>query len=303
VREIRVFLVGLGNIGSMLLRSLTWFGQMDGYALTIDAFDVDEAAESCIQAACPELVDSIHNNRQLVDDAQYRIRFHSGVDASGKEFTDLIQTLAIPTFVFVSLGDDDANIRTASNIKIQLLRKSRVDGEANGDMPKAIHVVVQDPRRARALNNEPILNSVGDFEGICSYETVLDQELEKKAESVHTRWYKNDPSSLKKAKEEYWQREYYRNSSMAEVIHEDIRNAILFSSKEDCLSDEALAILEHRRWLAYMRSEGYVFSGSTDEKSRCDEAKLHNLLVSDSDLPESEKKLTFDREKAGFSEE
>jgi hypothetical protein len=49
-------------------------------------------------------------------------------------------------------------------------------------------------------------------------------------------------------------------------------------------------VLEHRRWNAYMRSEGYVFSGSTDKKSRNDLAKMHHDLVNFADLSEEEKR-------------
>lgn len=39
-----------------------------------------------------------------------------------------------------------------------------------------------------------------------------------------------------------------------------------------------------------MRSEGYVFSGSTDRSSRNDLAKMHHDLVCYSRLPEAEKR-------------
>ena len=41
-----------------------------------------------------------------------------------------------------------------------------------------------------------------------------------------------------------------------------------------------LVTLEHRRWNAYMRSEGYIYSGSRDRESRNDLAKMHPDLVS-----------------------
>ena len=48
--------------------------------------------------------------------------------------------------------------------------------------------------------------------------------------------------------------------------------------------------LEHRRWNAYMRAEGFVFSGSTDAASRNDLGKMHNDLVNYTILPEEEKR-------------
>jgi hypothetical protein len=297
IKDIRVFLIGLGKTGMMMLRSLVWFCQMDGYRLSIDVFDRAPLAESRLRAACPELLDNTHNDHWHLGDAQYRIRFHSDVDTSSDTFSALLDELDYPTFVFISLGDDDTNIEVAQQLRMQLLRKSRLDGSFDEGLLDSIHVVVHDSRRAHALSHDRTLKRVGGFEGVYSYETILDQELEKKAESVHTYWYQNDPSKLKAAREEYWHKEYYRNSSMAEVIHKEVRDALLAETelrKSDAEQVEALAILEHRRWLAYMRSEGFIFSGSTDEGSRCDDAKLHNLLVPYNQLPEAEKKLSFD---------
>ena len=53
---------------------------------------------------------------------------------------------------------------------------------------------------------------------------------------------------------------------------------------------EIIENLEHRRWNAYMRSEGYVYSGSTNKNSRNDLAKMHNDLVSFETLTEEEKR-------------
>jgi len=43
--------------------------------------------------------------------------------------------------------------------------------------------------------------------------------------------------------------------------------------------EESLPELEHKRWNAYMRSEGYVYSGSHDRATRNDRAKLHHDLI------------------------
>ena len=48
--------------------------------------------------------------------------------------------------------------------------------------------------------------------------------------------------------------------------------------------------LEHRRWNAYMRSEGFIYSGSVDKASRNDLAKMHNDLVPFERLDEEEKR-------------
>ena len=61
---------------------------------------------------------------------------------------------------------------------------------------------------------------------------------------------------------------------------------------EDLTEEERDAIekLEHRRWNAYMRAEGYVYSGSHDKSTRSDIGKMHPDLVDFSSLDEAEKR-------------
>ena len=62
---------------------------------------------------------------------------------------------------------------------------------------------------------------------------------------------------------------------------------------EDELTDEERTVierLEHRRWNAYMRSEGYIYSGSPDKASRNDLGKMHHDLVNCAALPDEEKR-------------
>ena len=41
----------------------------------------------------------------------------------------------------------------------------------------------------------------------------------------------------------------------------------------------AIGLVEHVRWNAYLRTEGYQYSGSPDKNSRSTVARLHNNLV------------------------
>ena len=63
--------------------------------------------------------------------------------------------------------------------------------------------------------------------------------------------------------------------------------------KEEELTEKERNIietLEHRRWNAYMRAEGYVYSGSKDKSSRNDLAKMHHDLVDYASLSDEEKR-------------
>ena len=62
---------------------------------------------------------------------------------------------------------------------------------------------------------------------------------------------------------------------------------------EDALTEQErreLEVLEHRRWNAYMRSEGYIYSGSPEKSSRNDLGKMHHDLVNFEDLTEEDKR-------------
>ena len=53
---------------------------------------------------------------------------------------------------------------------------------------------------------------------------------------------------------------------------------------------DALEALEHMRWNVYMRSEGYVFSGSQNKSSRNDLGKMHHDLVGFEKLDDATKR-------------
>ncbi len=89
--------------------------------------------------------------------------------------------------------------------------------------------------------------------------------------------------------------EYNYRSSVATAMHNAAKNAcgILGADNERELTDEekeAIQVLEKRRWNAYTRAEGYIYSGSRDENSRNDLAKMHHCLVEYDKLTDAEKK-------------
>ena len=64
----------------------------------------------------------------------------------------------------------------------------------------------------------------------------------------------------------------------------------------DRTNDELWGIrrLEHARWNAYMRSEGYSYGGTTERRGRNDLGKLHNCLVTFDELPLKEQEKDDD---------
>lgn len=285
VKDISAIIVGMGRHGTEMVKALSWFCQMDGYRVTIHAFDKDPLAEEKFSALAPELMSEAYNGVRAEGEAQYSITIHSGIDTASLTFTKAIAQITNATYVMVALGDDDVNINTAVNLRMQFERMK---------IHPVIHSIVYNSQQKKAL--EGIKNYrgqtydidfIGDLESSCAESVILDSELEAEALQRHLKWGKE---------EEFWTYEYNYRSSIASAIHfhARIRCGIPGAGKreEELTPAERLVIetLEHRRWNAYMRAEGYIYSGSKEKSSRNDLGKMHHDLVDYASLSEEEKR-------------
>lgn len=284
-KTISAVVVGMGKHGTSMVKALSWFCQMDGYRVRINGFDRDELAEDRFCAQCPELMDPRYNGVYVDGEAQYYIRIHSGIEVETKTFADMIHNLRDATYVLVSLGDDTLNIQTALRLRMLF--------EQCGAKP-IIQAIVMSSDKRKALvgltnyrGQAYNIDFIGDLESSYSEKVVIDSELEEEALRRHLRWGKE---------EDFWGYEYNYRSSVALAIHAraKVRCGIAGAAKpEDALTEQErlqLETLEHRRWNAYMRSEGYIYSGSPEKSSRNDLAKMHHDLVNFDDLTEEEKR-------------
>ena len=280
IRRINVVIAGLGQYGGEMLRTLAWFCQMDGYRITIDAYDLKRDVLDRFRAFCPELISPEHNGFFEPQEAGYLIRIHPMTDIGTASFLE-----SVPkgedgaTFVFVALGSDEANMRAATELRVMY--------ERMGLHPRIV-TVVQSSHVNRALagirnfSGQPYdIEFIGGMDDVYSEKAIMDSELEKDALERHLR-YGNDK---KEEEEKFWKYEYNYRSSVATALHARVRIHCGMTGadkkKEDLTEQEerTMEMLEHRRWNAYMRSEGYVFSGSTDPASRNNLARMHHDLV------------------------
>ncbi len=284
-KKISVVLVGLGGHGTEMLKALSWYCQMDGYHVEIHAFDADERAEDRFKALAPELMSDRYNGVLLPEEAEYTIRIHSGFDVTTKSFADEIAKLTDTTYAFISLGSDEKNIRAAVDLRMQFERmhiKPVIQSIVYSSDEKAALQGITN-YRGQAYDIEYI----GDIGSSYSEAVIMNSELEADALRRHLKWGKE---------EEFWQYEYNYNSSVASEIHLNARIACGVpgaDKREEDLTDEerrGIETLEHRRWNAYMRSEGYIYSGSPEKSSRNDLGKMHHDLVDYSSLTEEEKR-------------
>lgn len=284
-KHISAIVVGMGRHGTEMVKSLAWFCQMDGYSIEINAFDKDPLAEDRFKAAAPELMSPEYNGVMVDGEAQYKINIHAGVDVETLLFEQKIAQIKNATYVIVALGNDDVNINTSVNLRMYFERM-KID--------PVIHSIIYNSRQKKALDGlknyrgqKYRIEFIGDIDSSYTEAVIIDSELENDALQRHLKWGKE---------EEFWNYEYNYRSSIASAIHMKarIKCGIPGSAKEeDELTDEERQIiesLEHRRWNAYMRSEGYIYSGSNEKSSRNDLGKMHNDLVCFDRLSDEEKR-------------
>ena len=284
-KDISAIVVGMGRHGTEMVKALSWFGQMDGYRLEINAYDKDPLAEEKFVAVAPELMSADYNGVTVEGEAQYKIAVHSGMNVQTISFANAISKITNASYVFVALGDDDVNISTAINLRMYFERMK---------IHPVIQAVVYNSQQKAALydvknfkGQRYDIEFIGDTESSYVEDVIIDSEIEEDALKRHLKWG---------AEEDFWNFEYNYRSSTASAIHMKarIKCGIPGSDKKtDQLTEEEkniIEVLEHKRWNAYMRSEGYVFSGSSDKSSRNDLAKMHHDLVDFSSLTEDEKR-------------
>ena len=108
-KTISAVIVGLGKYGLEMMKALTWFCQMPGYKIKINAFDIDDGAESNFKCMCPELMSRGDDSGE----SEYDIKIHSGVGTDTPEFYEKLSQIRDATYIFVCLGNDELNLEAA----------------------------------------------------------------------------------------------------------------------------------------------------------------------------------------------
>lgn len=290
-KKINAIVVGMGLHGIEMTKSLAWFCQMDGYTAEINTFDIRDDAEDIFCSMCPELMSpEFNNNFSDPGEAQYKISIHSGYNVETKSFDDKILSLGTPTYIFVCLGEDSKNIAASIKLRTLFARKKL--------FPK-IQAIVYNTDKNEALqeirnfkHQKFDIDFIGDLKTSYSEDVIFNSEVVKLALDRHKCWGEE---------KDFWRYSYNYKSSVASAIHRKLKiqckipGADISDPTERNPEDrQALRVLEHRRWNAYMRSEGYVYGGTIEPEGRYDLAKQHNCLVTFEDLPEKEQKKDDD---------
>ena len=285
-KVISAMVVGMGVLGKEMFKALSWYCQMDNYKLNINTFDKITDLKERMLAICPELLSDNYNRVCKDGEAYYDINMHS-CDVETETFKNIVRNIRDISYVFISLGNDTLNIETAVNLRVlfeQMHIKPRISA------------IVSNPEKrvalcgARDKNGEPYdINFIGDAKTIYSAKVILNSDVEKEALELHKRYNNGNPYG-------FYEFEYNYKSSMASVIHYEARKYCKIAGagkRDEDLTDyerETIESLEHKRWNAYMRSEGFIFSGSKSKESRNDMGKMHHNLVVYGDLIDEDKR-------------
>ena len=288
VKRINAVVVGMGQHGIEMTKALAWFCQMDGYEVEINSFDIDGKAEDKFLSLCPELM-AFSGKTDIHGESRYKITVHSGIDVDTAEFDRIIENLPRTTYVFVALGNDEKNISVAVKLRA-IFERMKYD--------TVIQAVVYNTEKKEALQGiknfkgMPYrIDFIGDMKSSYSEKVILGSDVEAEALSRHMKWGKES---------DFWRYDYNYRSSIASAIHKRMKVLCGMPGIEkeptERLEKELwdLRILEHRRWNAYMRAEGYVYGGTVEKEGRNDLAKTHNCLVPFDMLPLKEQEKDDD---------
>jgi len=283
--RLKAIVVGAGRLGLETVRTLSWCGQGEDRKPEIVVFDRDPLVPARAAHLFPELIGVGEGDA----DASVTIRFVEG-DAETDSLDRMIGENRDAQLVVVALGDDAANLRTAQTIRACFLRMHARETDqsalAKRGMLPLIHVHLASPvsadlaLRLRSPQGTTLdLHPFGTSRNLTA-EALFDRRADRLARAVHAAY-----GATVKSYESY---EYNRRSSMAFALHlQEKMNLLLplpaadpqtgerpdpftperidaFAAMLDDDAVERLARLEHERWNAFMRAEGFTRSDAVE---------------------------------------
>lgn len=237
---ISIMIIGMGKYGKQFFKTALWLFQHEGYKLEINVFDADKEgvdhAKKQLAKECPELININPSGED--GDANYDIKFFSGVDCFSSDFDECFgssenkRRLKRTNIAFVTLGDDDKNIEAAVMLRTLFDRKkglTKGDVENNKNNPyemPMIHAVVYDEQKASNLgaNGSEIINHqkqnyrvnfIGARNAQYDYTNIENNRvIEKAAFAYHIDWLR---------KEAQLRHHYENDSAFRKTVDENLK--------------------------------------------------------------------------------
>ena len=319
---IHLLVAGCGKTGYEMLKAACWCGQLPNQPLHIQVVDREaDRSRDRFAFECPEL--------QLPSpDSNLSVSFLQA-DIASKAFADLLAGSDPITHVFVALGDDERNLSTAVTIRRLLARQAVLSPDPHG--PRAPVIVAHMESETREAIAETLserrggpmnIHAYGSIRDLYRHDNLVDNLLERLGLAVHLAYSgcleaSDDASRTDqdKATLAYWQQAYEHKSSLATALHLKYKmyallghlpgmdwanapTADMVARYEKALKDSdsfgQQLQLEHARWNAYVRTEGYRVADAHATARylkevghhKHDLARLHPCLVPWEDLSE-----------------
>ena len=310
-KKISILIIGGGKTGKEFLKAAVWCGQMNEFDLEIHMIDIKgNLIRKQLEEECPELIGSRGN---------YNIHIHKGNIFSSK-IEDYLDTVKNISYCVAALGEDEDNIRAAL-----WLRKYFYLAEYKNQ--PFICAYIQSVRRREAVwqlhentregknlyyNIIPFGNR-GIYFGGQSDAAFMAEYLGLGVQAHYFRLTRESSEKDRKyAIQNYYQKQSNRRSSIANGIHISSklwelgygimrvpRTREEYRLFKKCIMPvefkaetegrrERYYILEHERWMAYLRSEGWRLAsksgaGLNDIRAcysdYCDQFKNQNYLM------------------------
>lgn len=274
--EINIVIAGFGHFGEEYLKAAIWSAQHPDYKIKINVFDIRKVS-TAFEVKYPELVNT--DTLKDKDEINYKINFFDETDIFETCFEN-IPEIRNAGIVLIALGDDEKNFDASIYL--------RECFERMGIKPE-IHTIMSQIESSNIteidMRNHKRQSYCIDFilpEKIYTYAKLIDSPIEKMGRKMFLMWNngENITDSEKTDYSDFYDFEFNYRSSISASLFWQIRKNLGMNIE---VSEENKH-LEHQRWNAYMRSEGFRYS-----PKRNDVAKLHHNLVPFDDLDEATK--------------
>ena len=305
---ISFLIAGFDRCGEELLKSAIWCGQMDGIKLKINviAENVQSKREKLLfkypEILCPE----------------YNINFHEARLDEDSLSELLLQNCMDTTYVAVTNGCDEGNLKLAIYLRRFFLRNdpdfenmpfiaAKIKSAEKYEVIKNIATPEFSEARKAGYDIYPF----GNDRCIYSYKELVEAPLEKLAQNVHLTYEDifNDSGEIDAtaALARYNVFEVKKRSNRANAMHIRYKLWLLGLDYSDDENDDEVELsdylgherlqklteMEHNRWMAFLRTEGWA-AASIDETEKykeiskgrheCPVIKLHPYICAFEDL-------------------
>lgn len=267
--RLNVLILGFGRIGREVFRAACSLGTIHGCKTEFTICDQQIGSKlNMFLSQCPELRSSVAiHPRKLNLDTDALDRLIGGTDYH---------------YIVVALGDDERNIRVASRLKrfYRLRHWNHMADSKVKDIQTQICVNIEDSIKHTYTEGlwdtdqkwDQPLYVFGGLDRVFTGEVLMPWKLWTAARYIHRVLNTKKGEPVDTSRPLAWG-EYERRSSVASAV----RAEYLAGAFPPNASPEALADTEHRRWMAYVRSEGMRFADLKLVNVYYDEVGRHHV--------------------------